>query len=37
MTNEKKIKITRDGPYIVCGSLPLMKEIIETDNKGNAD
>ena len=36
MANEKKIKITKDGPYIGCGSLPLMKEIIETDNKGTS-
>ncbi len=34
MATEKKIKITKDGPYIVSGGLPLMKEIIETDARG---
>jgi len=34
MTNEKKIKITKNGPYIICGGLPIIKEIIVTDNKG---
>lgn len=29
MDNNKKIKINKDGPYIVFGKLPLAKEIVE--------
>jgi len=31
-----KIKIVKDGPYLVSGSLPLQKEYIEIDKKGEA-
>ncbi len=31
---EKKIKITKDGPYLVSGSIPLEKEIIISDKNG---
>lgn len=34
---EKKIKIDRDGPYIVTGKIPLKKEIILTDKEGFAE
>jgi CDGSH-type Zn-finger protein len=33
MSNNPKIKITKDGPYIVTGKIPLAKEIIVCDNK----
>lgn len=29
-----KIKVTKDGPYLVSGSLPLKKELIEADKEG---
>ncbi|PKM77215.1 MAG: iron-binding protein [Firmicutes bacterium HGW-Firmicutes-15] len=29
-----KIKVTKDGPYIVTGNIPLAKQKIITDNKG---
>jgi len=32
----KKIKITKNGPYLVSGKLPLKKEIIELDDEGNS-
>ena len=31
-----KIKISKDGPYIVSGNLPLAKEIIVSDNNGDS-
>jgi CDGSH-type Zn-finger protein len=34
MDKTKKIKILKDGPYLVSGSIPLYKEIIVTDTKG---
>jgi CDGSH-type Zn-finger protein len=34
MAKNKKIKITKNGPYLVSGGLPLAKEIIVTDIKG---
>jgi CDGSH-type Zn-finger protein len=37
MDNEKKIKITADGPYIVSGGLPLAKEIVELDNENEPE
>ncbi len=30
-----KIKITKDGPYIVTGNIPLYNEIIACDEEGN--
>jgi len=32
----KKIKVTKNGPYLVSGNLSLKKEIIELDDKGNS-
>jgi CDGSH-type Zn-finger protein len=34
--DEQKIIISKDGPYIVCGNLPLSKEIIVTDKNGDS-
>jgi CDGSH-type Zn-finger protein len=34
--NKKKIKISRNGPYLVYGRLPLKKEIIIRDNNGHS-
>jgi len=34
MVKTKKIKILKDGPYLVSGRIPLYKEIIVTDFKG---
>lgn len=34
MKNDKKIIITKNGPYLVSGSLPLQKEIIIADENG---
>ena len=31
-----KIKILKDGPYIVSGGLPLIKQGIGTDDEGNS-
>jgi len=31
-----KIKVTKDGPYIVSGKLPLVKEIIISDENGDS-
>lgn len=33
----KKIKITRDGPYEVSGSVPLNREVIKTDAQGDSE
>ena len=33
--DQPKIKVTKDGPYLVSGSLPLIKEIITTDDNGD--
>jgi CDGSH-type Zn-finger protein len=33
---DKKIKVTKNGPYLVSGNLSLKKEIIELDDKGNS-
>lgn len=36
MTEDRsKIKVTKDGPYLVSGSLPLQKEIIIADEDGD--
>jgi len=32
-TNEKLVKIRKNGPYIVTGNIPLTKKIIETDEE----
>lgn len=34
MSNDRKITVTRNGPYLVCGSIPLTREIIICDSKG---
>lgn len=34
MKNNKKIIVSKDGPYIVCGNLPLAKKIYDTDDNG---
>jgi len=34
--NKKKVVIIKDGPYLVSGNLPLGKEIIVPDDKGNS-
>jgi CDGSH-type Zn-finger protein len=33
-TKSQKVVVSKDGPYIVSGRLPLGKEIIKTDNEG---
>jgi CDGSH-type Zn-finger protein len=35
MAKNARIKITKDGPYLVTGSIPLIRMIIETDNYGD--
>ncbi len=35
MTGTAKIKVTKDGPYLVTGNVPLIRMIIETDNYGD--
>ncbi|HPS28506.1 MAG TPA: CDGSH iron-sulfur domain-containing protein [Candidatus Paceibacterota bacterium] len=34
LNTQRKIKITKDGPYVVSGNIPLDKETILTDEKG---
>ena len=35
MNNEpKKIKVTKNGPYLISGNIPLDKEIIKSDKDG---
>jgi len=34
MANEGRIRVTREGPYIVTGGLPLTKMVIEVDDEG---
>jgi CDGSH-type Zn-finger protein len=34
--SEKKIKVTKDGPYLVSGGVPVMQETIITDKEGTA-
>ena len=36
LKNKAKVLITKDGPYVVSGNLPLEKEIIVPDNEGNS-
>jgi CDGSH-type Zn-finger protein len=35
-TSKEKIVITKDGPYIVSGNLPIAKDIIVSDEEGNS-
>lgn len=35
MSSEKKIKVLKDGPYLVSGSVPLYQQIILTDEAGH--
>ncbi len=37
MEKDKKIVVTKNGPYLVSGNLPLEKEIIIDDSDGNPD
>jgi CDGSH-type Zn-finger protein len=37
MTKEAKVMITKDGPYIVSGSLPIEKQIIGIGNEGEPE
>jgi CDGSH-type Zn-finger protein len=32
MTKNAKIKVTKDGPYLITGDIPLLRMIIETDS-----
>ncbi|MDO8507198.1 MAG: CDGSH iron-sulfur domain-containing protein [bacterium] len=32
--SEKVIKIKKDGPYVVCGNIPMAKQTIITDEDG---
>ena len=34
--NEAKIKVTKNGPYLVSGKIPLQKQIIIADSEGTA-
>jgi CDGSH-type Zn-finger protein len=34
--NKPKIRILKDGPYIVSGGVPLIKQGIGTDDEGNS-
>lgn len=36
MENNNKIKVTKNGPYLVSGNLNLKKEIIDLDEDGNS-
>ena len=31
-----RIQVTKDGPYMVTGSIPLVKQILVCDKKGNS-
>ena len=35
--SEKKIVIVKKGPYLVCGDIPLSREIIVCDRNGTPD
>ncbi len=35
MTKNTKIKVTKDGPYIVTGDIPLLRMVIENDSYGD--
>jgi CDGSH-type Zn-finger protein len=36
MVKKAKIKVTKDGPYLVTGGIPLLRMIIETDSHGDS-
>ena len=36
MVKKVKIKVTKDGPYLVTGGIPLLRMIIETDSYGDS-
>jgi CDGSH-type Zn-finger protein len=36
MVKKARIKVTKDGPYLVTGSVPLLRMIIETDRYGDS-
>jgi len=36
MVRRPKIKVTKNGPYIVTGGIPLIKMVIETDEEGHS-
>ena len=36
MKKDQKILVSKNGPYLISGSLPLAKEIIGTNNKGES-
>lgn len=36
MVKKAKIKVTKDGPYLVTGGIPLLRMIIETDSYGDS-
>jgi CDGSH-type Zn-finger protein len=35
MTKNARIKVTKDGPYLITGGIPLLRMIIETDRYGD--
>jgi CDGSH-type Zn-finger protein len=35
MSKKPKIKVTKDGPYLVTGGIPLLRMIVETDSYGD--
>ena len=36
-SSKQRIRVSKDGPYIVSGRLPLMEQTIGTDNEGTPD
>jgi CDGSH-type Zn-finger protein len=36
MVKKAKIKVTKDGPYLVTGGIPLLRMIIQTDSYGDS-
>ena len=36
MAKNAKIKVTKDGPYLVTGGIPLLRMIIQTDSHGDS-
>ncbi|MBT8172055.1 CDGSH iron-sulfur domain-containing protein, partial [Candidatus Bathyarchaeota archaeon] len=37
MKKERKIKVTKDGPYIISGNLPIDKQIIGLGNENEPE
>jgi len=37
MSDEKRVKVTKNGPYVVYGGVPLKEEVIKRDYAGKAD